>query len=97
MRAAELEVEWWRVHREHQHGGPGDSVDPLVAALRDVYAYTYGADPDDVRPAAELRARAMDVSDDWVDAGRDPEDARLGQERVLLVRSYASLLAAVHR
>jgi hypothetical protein len=97
VRAAELEVEWWRVHREHQHGGPGDSVDPLVAALRDLYAYTYGADPDDVRPAAELRARAMDVSDDWVDAGRDPEDARLGQERVLLVRSYASLLAAVHR
>lgn len=96
-RAAELEVEWWRVHREHQHGGPDDSVDPLVAALRDLYAYTYGEPPENVRPAAELRARAMDISDAWVDAGRDPDDRRLAEERALLVRSYAALLAAVHR
>ena len=42
-RASELEVEWWRVHREHQHAA--DSVEGLVAALRDLYAYTYQADP----------------------------------------------------
>jgi hypothetical protein len=39
----------------------------------------------------------MDVSDRWVNAGCDPEDAMLSEERALLVRAYASLLAAVHR
>ncbi len=94
-RAAVLEVEWWRAHREHQHG-PASRAE-LVAALRDLYAYTYGADPAAVGAAAELRAEAMDVSDAWVAAGCDPADPRLAQERALLVRSYAALLAAVHR
>jgi hypothetical protein len=95
VHAAELEVEWWRVHREHQREeGPGDA---LVAALSDLYAYTYSAEPADVRQAASLRAEAMDVSDAWVEAGCDPEDPQLAHERALLVRSYAALLAAVHR
>jgi hypothetical protein len=97
VRAAELEVEWWRVHREHQHGRPGDPPEPLVAALRDLYAYSYSADPGEVRRAAELRAEAMDLSDSWVEAGCDPESPLLARERALLVRSYAALLAAVHR
>jgi hypothetical protein len=95
VRAAELEVEWWRAHRENQHGA--DAGDELVAALTGLYAYTYEADPDGVRRAAALRAEAMDVSDRWVAAGCDPEDPLLAEERALLVRSYASLLAAVHR
>jgi hypothetical protein len=94
-RAAELEVEWWRVHREHQHAG--DSSDGLIAALRDLYAYTYAADPASVTEAARLRAEAMDVSDRWVEAGSDPANPLLAEERALLVRSYAALLAAVHR
>jgi hypothetical protein len=94
-RAAWLEVEWWRAHREHQRAAAG--ADELVDALRDLYAYAYDAKPEAVRPAAHLRAQAMDVSDAWVDAGCDPGDPRLAQERALLVRSYASLLAAVHR
>ena len=32
-RASQLEVEWWRVHREHQHAG--DSPDGLIGALQD--------------------------------------------------------------
>jgi hypothetical protein len=36
----------------------------------------------------------MDVSDRWVEAGCDPSDPMLAEERTLLVRSYASLLAA---
>jgi hypothetical protein len=97
VRAARLEVEWWRAHREAQHGaGPG-AHEELVAALRDLYAYSYDTDPDLVRPAAELRAEAMDISDRWVADGSDPEDPNLARERVLLVRSYATLLAAVHR
>lgn len=57
----------------------------------------YGVDAATVQRAAALRAEAMDVSDAWVDAGCDPADPELARERALLVRSYAALLAAVHR
>ena len=94
-RAAELEVEWWRAHREAQRADGGQAA--LVAALAAVYGYTYGVEPAEVEPAAELRARAMEVSDRWVEAGCDPADPLLAQERSLLIRSFAALLAAVHR
>lgn len=93
-RAAELEVEWWRVHRAHQGGEEG--FEALVDALAQLYAYTYGVEADQVRRAAELRAEAMDVSDAWVVRGCSSEDPELARERALLVRSYAALLAAVH-
>jgi hypothetical protein len=96
-RAARLEVEWWRAHRADQHGAGPAAREELVAALRDLYAYTYETDPGLVRPAAELRAEAMEISDRWVADGCDPEDPNLARERALLVRSYAALLAAVHR
>jgi hypothetical protein len=96
-RAAELEVEWWRAHREAQHAGGDDAGEELTVALRDLYAYTYAVDPGAVRQAAELRAEAMDASDRWVAAGCDLANPLLAEERALLVRSYAALLAAVHR
>jgi hypothetical protein len=96
-RASELEVEWWRAHRENQRVTQGGSREELIGALQDLYAYTYSAGRDEVRQAAALRAEAMDVSDEWVDAGCDPADPRLAHERALLIRSYAALLAAVHR
>ena len=95
-RAAQLEVEWWRVHREVQHRRDGNS-EPLTAALRDLYAYSYSVDPADVQRAAALRAEAMVVSDRWVERGCRSDDPGLALERALLVRSYAALLAAVHR
>jgi len=73
-RAAWLEVEWWRVHREAQHGEGAGPSEELTMALRDLYAYSYSVDPADVQPAAALRAEAMDVSDRWVEGGCDPED-----------------------
>ncbi|MGZ6696352.1 MAG: hypothetical protein ACXVFL_12015 [Solirubrobacteraceae bacterium] len=88
--AARLEVEWWRAHREGDHDG-------LVAALTALYAFIYGAADAAVRPAAELRAEAMDVSDRWVADGCEAHAPALAQERALLVRSYAALLAAAHR
>ena len=97
VRAAALEVEWWRAHREKQHHAGDGSASELVVALRDLYAHTYGVEPADVELAAELRAEAMDVSDRWVENGCDPEAPALAEERALLVRSYAALLAAVHR
>jgi hypothetical protein len=96
-RAAWLEVEWWRAHREAQHQGGPAAQEALVAALADLYAYAYSAERAAVVPAAALRAEAMDVSDRWVEAGCDPGDPLLAEERALLVRSYAALLVAVHR
>ncbi len=95
--AARLEVDWWAAHRAHQdHPGP-DGVSPLVTALARLYAYLYGLDEAAVRPAAEQRALAMDISDEWVAQGCPPGSPLLSAERAALVRSYAALLAAVHR
>jgi hypothetical protein len=96
VHAARLEVEWWAVHREQQRGDDGDSG-PLVTALARLYAYAYGVDEAAVRPAAEHRARAMDISDQWVAEGCDRDNPLLPAERAELIRSYAALLAAVHR
>jgi hypothetical protein len=96
-RASELEVEWWGVHREHQREDPGGSEAPLVAALAALYAYVYGVPEAAVMVAAEQRALAMRYSDQWVEEGRDPTSPLIAQERAALVRSYAGLLAAVHR
>ena len=96
-RAAELEVEWWRVHREHQHAGEGADERPLVQALAALYAHVYAVPEDDVRGAARERALAMDYSDAWVQQGCRLDSPLVEQERAALVRSYAGLLAAVHR
>lgn len=93
--AATLEVQWWRVHRENQHG-QGDERQ-LIEALAALYSYVYGVSEHDVRVAAEQRALAMHYSDRWVKLGCDLEDPLVVQERAALVRSYAGLLAAVHR
>jgi len=95
-RAAELEVEWWRVHRVHQRGDNGDAQ-PLVDALSRLYAFTFGLEEAALRPAAEYRAKAMDMVDQWVTDGRRAGSPLLPPMRAALVRSYAALLAAVHR
>ena len=68
-----------------------------MTALVDLYSFLYGADPAAVRPAAELRAEAMVVSDQWVADGHHDGSPLIERERALLVRSFAALLAAVHR
>jgi len=95
--AARLEVEWWRVHRVHQRDEPETDADPLVEALAALYAHVYAAEREAVLVAARERARAMDLSDRWVEEGCDPESPLVALERAALVRSYAALLAAVHR
>jgi hypothetical protein len=97
-RAAELEVDWWRVHRETQfsgHDGPGPAEE-LVDSLTRLYCYVYGEPEAALRPAAMERARAMDLSDQWVKEGCQPDSRLLPLEHAALVRSYAALLAAVH-
>jgi hypothetical protein len=95
-RAAQLEVEWWAVHRAHQRGQDGNARS-LVDALSRLYAFVYGIDEVALWPAAEHRARAMDLSDQWVEEGCLSGSPLLPAERSALIRSYAALLAAVHR
>jgi hypothetical protein len=92
--AARLEVEWWRIHRAHQHDG-GVTEAQLEGALVELYSYVYGAESDAVRPAARCRVEAMDLSDRWVAAGCNPDDPLLVEERRALVSSYAALRKAI--
>lgn len=94
--ASLLEVRWWQVHRTLQREEPGDDA-PLVDALARLYGHVYDVDVPAVRIAAAERADAMRLSDRWVDAGCDPASPLVPLERAALVRSYAALLAAVHR
>jgi hypothetical protein len=96
VRASALEVEWWRVHRAHQHHE--DVTRPqLVSALVDLYAYVYGASRESVEAAASHRVDAMDLSDRWVAGGCDRADPILAAERRALVASHSALLDAVSR
>jgi hypothetical protein len=96
VRASALEVEWWRVHRAHQHH-ENVTRDQLVAALVDLYAYVYSAEPERVEAAARHRVEAMDLSDRWVEGGCDRSDPVLAAERRALVASHSALLDAVSR
>jgi hypothetical protein len=95
-RAATLEVEWWRLHREHQHD-PEVSEEALVGALVDLYSYVYDVPADAVRDAARFRVAAMDHSDAWVEAGCDLAHPLLAEERRALVASHSALRRAVGR
>jgi hypothetical protein len=105
--AARLEVEWWRLHREGQHAeGPQRDLDdeaplpserPLVAAIARLYAHVYATPVETVALAAAQRTLAMRLSDAWVEQGAHVDSPLIARERAALVRSYAALLAAVHR
>ena len=94
-KAAALEVDWWRVHRERQHA-PGPDNDELVDAVTRLYRYLYEEPAAAVRPAAVHRAAAMELSDQWIKEGCQPDSPLLPLEHAALVRSYSALLAAVH-
>ena len=94
--AARLEVEWWRVHRELQRRHAGDEA-VLADALAALYSHVYGVSAADVALAAQQRALAMRHSDRWVEEGCHMDSPLVREERAALVRSYAALLAAVHR
>jgi len=97
-RAAVLEIDWWRAHRERQYApDPAATGDELVQSVTRLYCYLFGETEASVRPAAVHRVRAMDLSDQWVREGCLPDSPLLPLERAALVRAYAALLAAVHR
>lgn len=96
-RAAVLEIDWWRAHRERQYSADSATpADELVDSLTRLYCYLYGESEEAVRPVAVHRAQAMDLSDQWLREGRQPDSPLLPLEHAALVRAYAALLAAVH-
>jgi hypothetical protein len=95
--AARLEVDWWRAHRENQYSTePRRAGDKLVESVTRLYSYLYREPKEAVRAAAVHRVRAMDLSDQWVAEGCEPDSPLLPLEHAALVRSYAALLTAVH-
>jgi hypothetical protein len=87
-RAAELEVRWWAVHRQRDQS-PDHSA--LTAALAATYAEVYQQPAERMVDAAEARAAAMDLSDQWIREGKDPASPLLPQISDLLVASYQAL------
>lgn len=93
--AADLEVQWWRVHRDHQHSPATGDCPGLADALARLYSHVYGVPERLVLPAAQQRALAMRYSDQWVGEGCEADSELIAHEREALVRSYTALLAAV--
>jgi hypothetical protein len=70
-------------------------LDALTEAVAALYAHVYAVPVEAVREAARHRAVAMDISDRWVDAGRDPASPDIAAERAELVEGYRLLRVAV--
>ena len=87
-KAAQLEVNWWAVHR-HRDQYPDHAA--LAQALADMYAEVYQVPAERVPAAGEARAAAMDLSDQWIRDGKDPNSPLLEEIATLLVQSYRSL------
>ena len=90
-RAAALEVRWWVVHRQRDQY-PDHSA--LTAALAATYAEVYQLPAERLIAAAEARAAAMDLSDQWNREGKTPDSPLLAQISDLLVASYRALSEA---
>lgn len=93
VRAAELEVRWWAVHRQ-RHQYPDRTA--LTGALADLYAEVYRLPVDRFIPAGAARAEAMDLSDQWIREGRLPDSPLLARIADLLVQSYRDLSLAAN-
>src|SRR5205085_9298852 len=64
-RAANLELEWWIIHRERQRHAAGD----LARSLAELPAEIYQMPVDRFMEHGRLRAEAMTIRDDKADAG----------------------------
>jgi hypothetical protein len=88
-RTAELELEWWIIHRERLRHPPGD----LESALAEAAASLYGVPPASLTEYARERAAAMDLRDTRASRGvRESDWAAIYGH---LARSWRSLSAAV--
>ena len=94
--AARLEVEWWRSTATSSAARSATRRRWPTPSPRSTRTSTRCRRPT-CAGAAQQRALAMRHSDRWVQEGCDRESPLVGEEREALVRSYAALLAAVHR
>jgi hypothetical protein len=90
-RAAQLELEWWIVHRERARRPPGD----LERALAALAAEIYRVPAERLAEHARYRAEAMRIRDDKAASGgvTEADWARIDS---LLHASWQSLLRAVN-
>jgi len=91
-RAAQLEVNWWSVHRKLFGNAENQE---LVDALTSLYVETYGEDSPKLRESARERAQGMLYSDLWVNAGKPENSPLLVQEEEALYKSYVLLKEAI--
>jgi len=90
--AAQLDVNWWVIHRRLFGSAENE---PLIDALARLYAATYHVSYESVRRAAYHRAQAMVYSDRWINEGKDPHSPLLAQEEEELITSYTALREAI--
>lgn len=90
-RAAQLELEWWIIHRQRAEHQEGD----LARALADLSAELYQVPAERLMEHARLRAEAMKIRDNQAEAGGVTE-ADWQKIDELLHASWRSLKAAVN-
>jgi len=91
-RAAQLEINWWSVHR--RLFGNAENQE-LVAALANLYVEAYGVDSPKLREAAQGRAMGMLYSDLWVNEDKAEGSPLLVKEEEALYNSYVLLKEAI--
>ena len=92
-RAAELEVDWWSVHRQ-LFGN--EQNQELIDALACLYEEIYGAESQKFKEAAYHRAMGMLYSDRWVNEGKPANSPLLVQEEQELYLGYRALKEAIN-
>ena len=92
-RAAELEVDWWSVHRQ-LFGN--EQNQELIYALACLYEEIYGAESQKFKEAAYHRAMGMLYSDRWVNEGKPANSPLLVQEGQELYLGYQALKEAIN-
>ncbi len=93
-RAAAKEIRWWVVHREAGHRT--DESTELEDAFTELYVELYQRPADQMRPAARARARAVEISDRWLDEGQPQNSPLLVEIRTELIASYTALHQALN-
>ena len=91
-RAAQLEVNWWSVHRKLFGNAENQE---LVDALTNLYVEAYGVDSPKLKAAAQQRALGMLYSDLWVNEGKVEGSPLLAKEEETLFNSYRLLKEAL--
>jgi len=91
--AAQLEVNWWGIHRK-LFGN--EKNQELVDALTSLYEEVYGVELEKFKEAAYQRALGMLYSDLWVNQGKPVNSPLLVKEEEALYQGYKALKEAIN-